>query len=342
MDPKMKGLPPLPQPVLVTGGAGFIGHHLVDKLLSLDCHVTVFDLPGARIPPSWRDRVKIVEGSIANKEDVQRAMQDTGFVFHTAAVVSDWAPAEAYEQVTLQGSRYVFDEAIRNHTGVQLLSSFAVYGDAISLGIEMDEETGFGRPMGIYGQYKQLQEEMAWRYHHEHSMRLSVVRPTKVYGPGSRPWLHEVAKNLLDGKPVLINGGNFNPALVYIDDLVDILILSASMPQAQGHAYNGYTGSTVTWRQYCTDLANIIGANPPRVMPGWLAKAIATLSPPIWRLLGKKTRPLMTPDSLRVLMTDYHIRTNRIRDGLGWQPRVDYQESLQAIANYWSDPANRI
>lgn len=338
----VQSLPSLPQPVLVTGGAGFIGRHLVTRLLELGSQVTVFDLPGVKLPPSWEGKVRQVEGDIGVEADVHKAIAGAGFVFHTAAVVSDWAPAEAYERITLQGSRYVFDEAVRSGVGVQLLSSFAVYGDAIRRGIEMDEDTPFGQPMGIYGRYKQAQEAMAWRYYSEHGLRLSVVRPTKVYGPGSRPWLHEVAKALLSGKPILINGGDFNPALVYIDDLVDILLLAASLPQAQGRAYNGFAGSTVTWRQYCTDLAAIIGAPPPRVMPGWLSWLIATFSPPLWRLLGKQTRPLMTPDSRRVLMTDYRIATQRIREELGWQPRLDYDQSLQAIADYWRDPANRV
>lgn len=338
----MNEIPLLPQPVVVTGGAGFIGRHLVERLLELGNRVTVFDLPGVQPPDSWQNRVHLVHGDVANPEDVRRALDGAGYIFHTAAVVSDWAPAADYERITLQGSRCVFDEALRNGAGVQLLSSFAVYGDSIRTPGELNEDTPLGKPMGTYGRYKQLQEQMAWRYHREQGMPLSVVRPTKVYGPGSRPWLHEVAKNLLGGKPVLINGGSFNPALVYIDNLVDVLVLAAALPQAQGRCYNGYDGSAVTWRQYCTDLAQIIGAPPPRLMPGWTAWTIALLSPPLWRLLGKKTRPLMTSDSLRVLMTDYHISTARLRQELGWQPRTGYQQGLEAIAAYWKAVNNRL
>lgn len=336
MSPIKNGLP---QPVLVTGGAGFIGRHLVDQLLQLDNDMIVFDVPGARIPESWTGRVRVIHGDIANPADVAAAMDGVGIVFHAAAVVTDWAPAEDYERVTLGGSRLVFDAAVRNRTKVLLLSSFAVYGDLVGRA-ELAEDLSFGKPLGVYGRYKQQQEDMAWRYHRKQGMVLTVVRPSKVFGPGSPQWLHEVARNLQAGRPVLINGGNFNPGLVYIDNLVDIIVLAASLPQAEGRTYNGWDGIDVTWRRYCTDLAQIVGAPPPRAMSGTIAKSIGFAAPRLWRLLKKKTRPLMTPDSLLNLMTDYRISTARVCDELGFVRRVSYEEGLQKIARYWQERAS--
>lgn len=324
----------LPNPVLVTGGAGFIGAHLVERLLADENQVVVFDVPGARIPESWRDRVRIVYGDIADQNDVRAAMQDIGTVFHTAAVVSDWAPREAYERVTLQGSRFVFEEAVRNHTRVLLLSSGSVYGDKIGRGVLREDEP-LGQPLGIYGEYKQKQEMLGWEFHQKHGMQLSVVRPTKVFGPGSKPWVHEVAKNLLSGKPVLINGGNYVPGLVYIDNLVDILVRAASLPQAQGRMYNGYDGTAVTLRQYFTDLARIVGAPPPKEMPGWFAKILAAVIGPTWKILNIQTRPLLTNDSLRMISSDYQISTERVNTELGFKPLVSYAEGMRRVEAYW-------
>ncbi len=324
----------LAQPILVTGGAGFIGRHLVEQLLQLDNDVAVFDVPAARLPDHWSSRIRFMPGDIAQAADVAAAMTGVGTVFHAAAVVTDWAPAADYERTTLGGSRLVFDAAVRNGSRVILLSSFAVYGDLVGR-TELTEDLPFGRPLGIYGRYKQQQEELAWRYHREQHMPLTVVRPAKVFGPGSPQWLHEVARNLLAARPVLINGGNFNPALVCVDNLIDLLILAASLPQALGRTYNGWDGIDVTWRRYCTDLAQIIDAPSPRTMPGWVAQTIGAVAPPLWRLLGKKTRPLMTPDSLRNLMTDYRISMARVCGELGFVQRVTYEAAMQRIATYW-------
>jgi len=329
---------PLPQPVLVTGGAGFIGAHIVERLLAdaVGNQVIVFDIPGVRVPDSWRDRVRIIHGDIANQNDVRGAMQNIGTVFHTAAIVSDWAPRSAYERVTLQGSRLVFEQAVQNHTRVLLLSSGAVYGDKIGRGV-LREDDALGRPIGIYSEYKQKQEALGWEFHRQHGMQLSVVRPTKVFGPGSKPWVHEVATNLLSGKPTLINGGNYIPGFVYVDNLVDILIRAATLPLAQGRVYNGYDGTTVTLRQYFTDLARIIGAPPPKVMPGWFAKILATVIGPTWKILNIQSRPLLTNDSLRMISSEYQISMERVRNELDFKPLVSYEEGMRRVETYWRE-----
>ncbi len=330
----MNTLASFPQSVLVTGGAGFIGSHLVERLLADGNQVVVFDVPGARVPDAWRERVRVVHGDIANRDDVRAVMQGIGTVFHTAAIVSDWAPRAAYERVTLQGSRLVFEEAVRNNTRVLLLSSGSVYGDKIGRGVLREDES-LGRPLGIYGAFKQRQEQLGWEFQRERGMALTVVRPFKVFGPGSKPWVHEVAAALQSGKPTLINGGNYNPGLVYVENLVEILLLAASLPQAQGRVYNGYDDTTITLRQYFADLARIVGAPPPKVMPRWFARILAATIGPTWKILQKKSRPLLTNDSLRMISSDYQISTERVRNELGFTPRVSYEEGMRRVEAYW-------
>ncbi|MCS6843304.1 MAG: NAD(P)-dependent oxidoreductase [Caldilineales bacterium] len=327
--------PLLPQPILVTGGAGFIGRHLVDRLLADDNQVVVFDLPSAQTPAHWAGRVRVVAGDIADANDVRRAMQGVGTVFHTAAVVSDWAPAAEYQRVNLQGSRHVFDQAVAQGCRVVLLSSMAAYGDHIGRTV-LHEDLPPAPPIGVYSDYKQRQEALAWRYHREQGMALTVVRPSKVFGPGSRPWVHEAAKALLSGKPALIGDGNVTAGLVYVDNLVDILVRAAALPQAVGRLYNGYDGTPATLRQYFTDLAAIVGAPPPRALPMAAARLLAGVVGPTWRLLRIRSRPLLTPDTLRMLSADYRISTDRVRSELGFQPLVTYAEGLRRIAAYWA------
>lgn len=326
----------LPGPAVVTGGLGFIGRHLVDALLERGQSVIAFDLPGGRVPDAWRGRVDVRFGDITRPAEVQAALAGAGLVFHTAAVVSDWAPRADFERVTLEGSRHVFDAAVRAGARVLLLSSFSVYGDKIGRGL-LREESGFGRPLGIYGEYKQKQETLAWEYHRQHGMPLTVVRPSKVYGPGSKPWVHEVANVLRRGQPALIDGGNYVPGLVYVDNLVDLILLAAAHPKAPGRAYNGYDGTTTTLREYFTDLARIVGAPPPRSMPRWAAGLLAAVIEPAWKLLRIRSRPLLTRDSLRLISSDYQISIERAQTELGFRPRVSYAEGIRRVEAYWRE-----
>jgi nucleoside-diphosphate-sugar epimerase len=294
----------------------------------------VFDLPGARLSEIVRRRARVLYGDVASREDVRAAMQGVGTVFHAAAVVSDWAPRAAYERVTLQGSRFVFEEAVRNGAHVLLISSGSVYGDKIGRTVLREDEP-LGRPLGLYSEYKQKQEMLAWEFHRTRGMVLTVVRPFKVFGPGSRPWVHEVAAALRAGRPTLIGGGNYNSGLIYIDHLVDILLLAASAPHAQGRCYNGYDGSAIPLRQYVTDLARIIGAPPPREMPLWAARTLAAVIGPTWRMLRCPSRPLLTNESLRMLSSDYQISTERVFNELGFVPRISYAEAMRRLETYW-------
>jgi nucleoside-diphosphate-sugar epimerase len=240
--------------------------------------------------------------------------------------------------VNLQGSRNVFEAAVQSGAQVQLLSSCAAYGDWIGRQV-LREDLALARPVGRYSLYKQRQEQLGWQYQRERGLRLTVVRPSKVYGPGSRPWVHEVARVLRRGRPALIDGGNYNPGLVYVDHLVDIMLLAAARPGAVGRAYNGYDGTTVSLRQYFTDLARIVGAPPPRSMPRWFARLLAAVIEPAWQLLRIKSRPLLTRDSLRLISSNYQISLDRVQSELGFTPRVSYAEALERVSAYWNASA---
>lgn len=330
----MPEFPALAEPILVTGGLGFIGRHSVEALLQRGQAVAVFDVPGAPVPARWGDRVRVLRGDIANADEVRAALDGIRTVLHTAAVVSDWAPAAEHQRVTVEGSRHVFAEAARTGARVALLSSCAVYGEHIGRR-ELREDLEPGRPIGAYSFYKQQQEALAWQFQRERGLKLSVVRPSKVFGPGSRPWVHEAAQALRRGSPTLVGGGDYNPGLVYVDNLVDILLRAAALPQAQGRAYNGYDGTAATLRQYFTDLARIVGAPAPRAMPRWFASLLAAVIEPAWRLLRLKSRPLLTRDSLRMISSEYRISQERARAELGFTPLVSYEEGMRRVEAYW-------
>lgn len=107
------------QPVLVTGAFGFIGRRTIDALLELGVdQVHAFDLPGLVMPDTWQGKVTYVPGDMGYQPDVVRAMRGIGTVIHLAAMVGDWIPLSRHERVTLNGSNYLFKEAVKQKTRV--------------------------------------------------------------------------------------------------------------------------------------------------------------------------------------------------------------------------------
>lgn len=321
------------QPVLVTGATGFIGRRVVYKLLQKGIDVKVLALPNEAIPSEWADKIKVLRGSISDPRSVEEASAGARTIVHLVAIVTDWGDEKKYWEVTVEGSRLIFGQAVQNQARVVLASSIAVYGDLIH-SQSCPEETPYGKTFGPYSRTKQAQEKLAWDFFKNKSMRLSVVRPANVYGPGSGPWLHDVIDVLQSGSPGLISGGEMNAGLAYVDNVADVLILAGSTERAIGRAYNACDGLDVTWKKYFTDLADMIGVGNPKSLPAPLAAVGAYLMEGVYKLFGIQKRPLITREALNLVGSDNRIPNERIKNELGYTPQVSYAEGLERIREY--------
>jgi nucleoside-diphosphate-sugar epimerase len=321
------------QPVLVTGATGFIGSRVVYKLLQNNIAVKALVLPGESVPSEWPERVEITRGSISDSQAVEKAVAGAKTIIHLAAVVGDWGDEDKFWEFTVEGSRKIFEQAIRNKARVVLASSIVVYGDTIRTQ-PCPEETPYGKTFGPYSRTKQAQEKLAWDYHKNEGLIVSIVRPANVYGPRSGPWLHDVVNVLRSGSPGLISGGKINAGLAYVDNVADILILVGSAEKSIGRAYNASDGTDITWGQYFTDIAQMIGVKNPKSIPRPLAAFGAYLLEGIWKFLNIQSRPLITREALNLIGSDNRIPIDRVRNELGYTPQISYAEGLKIIKEY--------
>ncbi|TWI66947.1 nucleoside-diphosphate-sugar epimerase [Desulfobotulus alkaliphilus] len=321
------------QPVLVTGATGFIGRRVMAKLLSEGICVKAIVQPETAIPKEWGEKVEIIRGSIADAAVAGKAVRDTGTVLHLAALVSDWGDEARFRECTVEGSRYIFEEALQYGARVLLVSSVVVYGDAIPKMV-CSEETPFGKTFGPYSRTKQAQEKLAWEYYEKKGLRLSVVRPANVYGPASGTWLHDVAPVLKKGLPCLISGGGQNAGLAYVDNVADLILLAASSDAALGRAYNACDVLDISWKTYFSDLAAMLQAPEPRSLPWLVAKTGAGVFETLWRLLGIRHRPPITHEALNLVGSDNRFPMDRAAKELGYKPRISYAEGISRVGEY--------
>ncbi len=327
-------MPPidLAEPVLVTGATGFIGRRLVARLRDEGLAVRAFVLPEEAGAAAFEGGVQVVRGDVRDEAAVRKAVRGAGTVFHLAAVVADWGPERLFREVTIGGTKHVLGSAAETDVRAVLVSSIAVYGDLLGRGV-CHEDRPHGRPQGPYSRSKQVQEWIARRLERERGLRLSIVRPANVYGPGSRLWVHEAIAHLRRGRPALIGGTPKQAGLVYVDNVVDVL-LRATAPKAVGRVYNAAEGNEVTWPRYFTDLAEIAGTPPPKHLAHRAALLLALVAEPTWKLLRLKGRPPVTQEALNMFTADLRIPTSRARNELGYVPRVSYEEGMAAVARF--------
>ncbi|MAE94973.1 MAG: hypothetical protein CL910_09965 [Deltaproteobacteria bacterium] len=320
-------------PILVTGAGGFIGRCVVSRLLGEGREVRALLLEGEATPEAWADRVAIVRGDVRSPESVGEAVRGVGTVFHLAALVAEAGDDyEAHWTVTAEGSRNVYAAATAEKARVVVTTSVCAYGDLIQSDL-CREDAERGAYQGPYGRAKQAQEDFALEAHRD-GLAVTIVRPANVYGVGSRPWVEMLGGMIRAGQMPMIGDGSGNAGLVHVENLVDALLQIADDEGTVGRIYNVCDGLDVTWRRYMGDLARVQGVAPPPSIPrdALLAAARQNEDPP--QRIGPRDPSIPALEFLNLLASDNRFDSTRIREELGWKPRVSYGRALDEIAHH--------
>ncbi len=226
--------------VLVTGGGGFIGSHVVDRLLGEGITPRIFDLsPSAYHSPS---EVETFTGSITDPPNLDLSMRDCDAVIHLAAVADvghvHADPALA-EEINTRGTRNVLEAACRAKVGRVVYGSTTwVYSDCIEQ--DVDEETPIPAPRHLYTATKLAGENYCAGYAELFDLESTVLRFGIPYGPRARA-AGVVAKFTdlaLEGRSLTIAGdGSQSRSFVYVEDLAEGIV-AGLRPEAAGRTYN--------------------------------------------------------------------------------------------------------
>jgi nucleoside-diphosphate-sugar epimerase len=265
---------------LVTGGAGFIGSHIVDALLEIGCTVRVLDnLATGRLAnlDHVRDRITFLEGDIRDRDMLDKAVSGCQVVFHEAAVVSVPQTVEtpiASAMVNDMGTLYVL-EASRKQ-GVKrmvMASSCAVYGDDPEL---PKNEAMPPCPMSPYAVHKQTGERYGKVYSDLFQMETVCLRYFNVFGPRQDPSSAYsgvisifMTRATTGEKPLIFGDGSQSRDFVFVKDVVRANLLAASVDGIGGTVFNVGTGESVTILELWQMISQLAGCDltPDHVSP---------------------------------------------------------------------------
>ncbi|WIE49971.1 NAD-dependent epimerase/dehydratase family protein [Pseudomonas sp. GM17] len=262
-------------PILITGGAGFIGSHLTDALLAKGYSVRILDDLSTGKPgnlPLDNPRVELIQGDVADAALVARAMSGCQAVAHLAAVASVQASVD--DPVRTHQSNFIGTlnvcEAMRQAGVKRVLfaSSAAVYGNN-GEGESIDEDTPKA-PLTPYASDKLASEYYFDFYRRQHGLEPAIFRFFNIFGPRqdpSSPYSGVISifcERAQKGLPITVFGdGEQTRDFMYVEDLVDVLVQSLETPQLEVGAVNVGLNQATTLKQLLEVLGEVVGQLPP-------------------------------------------------------------------------------
>jgi UDP-glucose 4-epimerase len=235
--------------ILVTGGAGFVGGALTQKLVEAGARVTVLDDLFTGKADTIPTGAEFVEGSVTDAKLVEELVAANSLIFHLAArniIASTSNPRDDF-MTNIGGTLNILLAARQSKVDrIVYTGSASVYGNPRSIPINEDD---FLVPLSPYAVSKLGGENYAQAFYESYGLPTACVRYSNVYGPGQRPdnpYCGVVSKFLVDahaGRPLSIHGdGEQTRDYTYVDDAVEATMLAAIRPRAEGEVFNVGTG----------------------------------------------------------------------------------------------------
>jgi nucleoside-diphosphate-sugar epimerase len=327
---------------LVTGAAGFIGSHVVERLAAAGHPVRGMVRTATQEAIVRKLGGEPVPGDVTRPATLRAAVAGMDTVIHVAARVTDWGEWPAFEAATVRGTintlQAAADAGVRRFV---LVSSVAVYdnrvGDRLHVVREDTPHNGVGdRLLGHYARAKVLAEEAAWAFHRRGEVEVAAVRPAWVYGPRDRTVLPRLVEYM--NTPLSCWFGRRDPVAdpIYVTDVADCIVLAATRPQAVGNAYNVAPPEEIRLRHFLGKLCSTLGVRVPRwTIDDRLMLTIARGVEGVARCLGMRDPPFLTVGAVATVTCDRHYDPTRAMGGLGWNPAVSLDEGIDLTARWF-------
>jgi nucleoside-diphosphate-sugar epimerase/predicted dehydrogenase len=336
--PRLRASAP-PATVLITGASGFIGTHLVKRLLSENLRVRALVRRNSYHAGRLRDLdVDIVEGDLTDSDAIDAAARGVKTIYHAgAATNNEW---DENQRVTIDGTSRMLEAALAH--GAErfvLFSSLAVHDVSRSRGRVLTEDAPFPRnprQKGAYSHSKIVAEGLALAAYREHGLPVTIVRPGMVIGPFGRVLFPHLGYHYGDRMFMLLGRGDQVLPLTYIENTVDGIYRAATLDRAIGQVYNLVDEGRITARQYLTRFIATTGLKAKIVGLPYLLPYSATAAYEIAAALGVVAKGVTSRGQLRDKWRPAVFDSAKAREELGWAARVPLEAGLDETFRWYA------
>jgi nucleoside-diphosphate-sugar epimerase len=320
-----------PSTAFVTGGSGFIGGRLIDRLVHDGTEVRALARSDASAQLVSDRGAEPVAGDLSERKSLEQAAAGAEVVYHLAAHLGEWGPWEDFERGNVRGTENALAAAAAAGAGrfVHCGTEAALMaGDPL---VHVDEAAPLRPDSPAPYSASKARAELAVRRANRSGFETVTVRPRFVWGKGDTTLLPEMVATVRKGGWAWVGGGDNVTDTAHVDNVVEGLVLAAGRGRP-GEAYFVTDGEPVVFREFVTAMMQTQGVEPPdRSLPAWTARPLAAVSEAAWKVLPLKGEPPMTTFRSWILTQECTIDISKARSELGFEPITSREEGLAEL-----------
>ena len=316
----------------VTGGSGFIGGRLIERLVRDGHSVRALARSDAAAARVTQLGAQPVTGELADTAAMRAGAGGCELAFHAAAMLGDWGTPEEFERGNVQGTSNALEACAAAgvtrfvHVGTE---AALMAGDPL---VQVDETAPLRPDSPVLYSSTKARAEQAVLAANREGFATMVVRPRFVWGRGDTTLLPAMVDMVRGGRFAWIAGGRHRTAITHVDNTVEGLVLAAQRGRG-GEAYFVTDGDPVVFREFVTELLATQGVDEPtRNVPAAIAGPLARVGEAVWRTLRRGGQPPLTRFAFWVSSQECTIRIDKARSELGYTPVRSHSDGLRELA----------
>lgn len=319
-----------PQQILVTGGTGFIGSHLVRHFVSAGHTVRFLGRSLEAAQCLMLEGAQFVQGDLRHWETVLAAHEGMDWVVHSGALSSAWGRYEDFCDINVLGTEHVI-KACKHH-GVKRLvhiSSPSVT-NTFANQFNITETTPYpNKFVSMYSETKKLAEDVVEKAQ-ENGLCAVIIRPKAVFGPGDQAIFPRLIDAARRNKLRIIGNGNTKTDVTYVDNVVHAVCLALETERANGQKYIITNDEPVVLWDLIQTLLKRLGLHlPSKKVPKAMAMRVACLLETLARATHSNKEPVLTQYKVGILAFSQTYDITKAKKELGYQPQVSVGEGLE-------------
>ena len=317
--------------MFVTGGSGFIGGRLIERLVQEGHRVRALARSAQASERVRGHGAEPAQGDLIDAASMRAGAEGCELAFHAAAMLGDWGSREDFERGNVQGTANALqacrEAGVRRFVHVGTEAALLAGRPLVRV-----DETAPLRPdsPALYSATKARAEQLVLGADGE-GMETVVVRPRFVWGPGDTTLLPTMVEMVRSGRFAWIGGGRHLTSTTHVDNVIEGLVRGASSGRP-GNAYFVTDGEPVVFREFVSELLSTQGVEAPtRSVPAAVALPLAVACETAWRHLPLRGRPPLTRLAVWLSSQECTIRIDKAREQLGYRPVQTIADGLAEL-----------